>query len=285
MGSDDDMALSVVVMGRGLTSPGRRVVSWGYWDVHDWDDPTNLAIDPDIVHPGTREVLVLAPQHGHDASVVSAGAIASQRPDIKVRVEQTPYSVGALTRALERVPETWASPTAVHAGLHQALRETTLGAWLPSVTKLSVPAPSMRQHVSSWFGGSGFLAVRGEPGWVAKLPVQRWEPGQRLTRPSGAGDLECRTDGELPEPAIAALFQMGLASRPQRVLPAGDAEVVWGTSRAVEFVIGPATPVELGQPSGTCQVCREPVWGMTCPFCRIVLPGGTSARFTPGGTR
>lgn len=281
------MALSVVVMGRGLSTPGRRVVSWGHWDVHGWDDPTELAVDPDVVHPDVRQVLVLTPPEGLDASVVSAGTIASQRPDIQVRVEQTAFSAGAVSRALERVPDTWTSATQVHAGLHSALRDTILGAWLPSVTKLADPAPTMRQHVSSWFGGSGFLAVRGEPGWVAKLPVQRWEPSQRLTRPAGAGawEHECRTDGELPEPAIATLFQMGLTSRPQRVLPAGDAAAVWGTPRAVEFVITPGTALELDHPSGTCQVCGEQVWGRTCPFCRIVLPGGASARSAPGGLR
>ena len=108
------------------------------------------------------------------------------------------------------------------------LRADLEQAILTSVTKLADPAPTMRQHVSSWFGGAGFLAVRGEPGWVAKLPVQRWDPGQRLERPGAAGEYDCHTDGDLPEAAISTLFQMGLTSRPQRVLPYGDAAALPG---------------------------------------------------------
>lgn len=283
------MALSVVIMGRETGVVERRVTSWGYWNVHGWDDPTELAMDPYVLHPGTRQVLVLTPTAGYQASNASAAAIAAQRPDIQVRVEQTSASVGVLVRALERVSAHVTSPTVVHAALGGALRTTTWGAWLPSVSKLEEPLPTMRQHLSSWFGGEGFLAVRGESGWVTKLPIQRWEPGWRLPRPAasdgGAEEYTCAAAGELPEPAIAALFQMGLASRPQRRDQFGDAAAVWGSAKAVEFVITLGGPPDLGQPSGACKVCTEPVWGMTCPFCRIVLPGGTPAPTTPGGSR
>ena len=283
------MALAVVVMGQGLGAVDRRVTSWGYWDVHGWDDPTELALDPYVLHPGTRQVLVLTPRAGFQESNASAATIAAQRPDIQVRVEQTSASVGVLVRALERVPAHVTSPTVVHAAIRRGLRTTTWGAWLPSVTKLEKPQPTMRQHLSSWFGGEGFLAVRGEPGWVTKLPIQRWEPGWRLPRPAasdgGNEDYTCAAAGELPEPAIGALFQMGLTSRPQRRDPFGDAASVWGSPRAVEFVITPAGPPELGQPSGACKVCVEPVWGTTCPFCRIVLPGAMSVHNTPGDSR
>jgi hypothetical protein len=283
------VALSVVVMGRDPDAVGRQVTSWGYWDVHNWDDPTELATDPYVLHPDTRQVLVLAPAAGYHASTVATAAIAAQRPHIQVRVEQVSVSVGVLVRALERVPSTWTSPNLVHAALGVALRTTTWGAWLPSVTRLADPQPSMRQHVSSWFGGDGFFAVRGESGWVSKLPVQRWEPAQRLPRPAASGggpeEYACAAAGELPEPAIAALFQMGLASRPQRRAPFGDAAAVWGSAKAVEFVITPGGALEVGEPSGTCKVCAEPVLGTTCPFCRIVLSGGTPVHTTPGGTR
>jgi hypothetical protein len=283
------VALSVVIMGSEPGGFGRRVAPWGYWDVHGWDDPTELATDPYVLHPGTRQVLVLAPPAAYRASNASAATIAAQRPDIQVRVEQRPVSIGVLVRALERVPANVTSPTVVHAALGAALSTTTWGAWLPSVTKLEEPAPTMRQHLSSWFGGEGFLAVRGEPGWVGKLPIERWEPGHRLPRPPSSGggpeEYSCAAAGELPEPAIAALFQMGLASRPQRRDPFGDAAAVWGSDKAVEFVITPGGAPDLGQPSGACKVCAEPVWGTTCPFCRIVLPGGTLAHATPGGAR
>jgi hypothetical protein len=283
------MALSVVIMGRELGGFGRRVASWGYWDMHGWEDPSELALDPYVLHPGTRQVLVLTPPAGYRASTASAAAIAAQRPDIQVRVEQTSASVGVLVRALERVPSSWTSPTAVHAALGAALRTTTWGAWIQRVSKLEDPTPSIRQHLSSWFPGDGFLAVRGENGWVAKLPVQRWEAGQRLPRPAASEgapeEYACAAAGELPEPAIAALFQMGLSARPQRREPFGDAASVWGSAKAVEFVITPGGPLGLGQPTAACKVCDEPVWGMTCPFCRIVVTGGTPAHATPGGLR
>lgn len=284
------MVLSVAIMGRDLRTLGGQVTPWGFWDSHDWEDPTELALDRYVRHPSTRQVLVLTPPEGHAASAALTAVIAAVRPDIQTRVETTTVSVATLVRALERVPEAATSANLVHAALTSALRETTWGAWMPSVTRLGNPAPTMRQHISSFFGGEGFLAVRGEPGWVAKLPIQQWQPGQRLTRhaASGAGSqYDCHSFGELPEIAIAALFQMGLTVRPQRRDSWGDAAAVWGSEKAIEFVIAPEGAAQVGDPSGTCQVCEDPVWGMTCPFCRIVPTHGLDGRstITLGGTR
>ncbi|WP_162598678.1 hypothetical protein [Nocardioides gilvus] len=271
------MTLHVAVMGGNADEPDQHA-TWGSWGVRGVDDAAELASDGALASPDVREVLVLARQSDLSAARIAGATIAAVRPDVSVRVEAHRVSLGVLVRAMERVTTGPATSNALHASFSATLAATTWGAALPSVTKLARPTPSMYQHVQSWFsGGHGFIAVHGAPGWVARLPVRHLGPGQVLPRmqdvSAGGASLvhECVSFGELPEDAIAALFAMGLGTRPTRRAPVGDALTQWGHERAVEFVITPATAPSPGVPTGICGVCNQPVWGHACPFCRATV--------------
>lgn len=284
------MTLHVAVMGGPGEAPGGRSASWGSWAVHDVNDAAGLATDPAVTAAETVQVLVLAPEEALPAARIAAAAIAATRPDISVRVEGHPVSLGVLVRALESVTNGPTTANALHASFTAALGAATWGASLPSVAKLTRPAPSVWQHVQSWTSrGDGFIAVHGTPGWVARLPAGDIDPSRLLPRvqdaSTGGGALayECHSFGELPESAIAALFRMGLATRPTRRPALGDAEAVWGHEKAVEFVIAPSTPPSPGTPSGICGICDQPVWGQACPFCRSVVQSSQPRAATPQG--
>lgn len=265
------MTLFVSVLGHTPSTPLGGVSTWGSWRVLPAGDPTVLACEPGVLSPSTSQVLVLAPTGEADRARIAAATVGAARPDLAVRVESVPVSTALLVRAVELVPDVLTKATMVHASVAANIASLTWGAWLPSVAKLERPAPSLGQHVRSWFArGSGFLAVHGSPGWVARLPTQA-DPSRRLPRAAGTptGDLECHAFGELPEPAIATLFSMGLTVRPVRREPVDDPGVEWGSAKAVEIVVNPATPVVLPAPGGLCPACSQPVIGPFCPFCRI----------------
>jgi hypothetical protein len=268
------MTLFVSVLGRRPNAALGGFAQWGSWQVLSSGDPTVLANEPAVRNPETSHVLVLTPPSELDRARIAAATIGAARPDLAVRVEPVPASPALLVRAVERVPVVLTKATAVHASISVALGSLTWGAWLGSVAKLEKPAPSLGQHVSSWFArGAGYLAVHGSPGWVAKLPLPQVDPSQRLQRPAGApaagGDFECHAFGDLPESAIGTLFSMGLTSRPLRREPVAEVKDTWGTTKVVEFVINPVTPVGLPAPNGLCPACSEPVIGSFCPFCRV----------------
>jgi hypothetical protein len=280
------MALFVSVLGLRPQATLGGVADWGSWQVLASGDPTVLATDPAVLSPETRHALVLCPLSELDRARVAAAAIGATRPDLAVRVEPVPASPAAIVRAVERVPSVLIKATAVHASISAALDSLTWGAWLPSVARLDTPAPSLGQHVTSWFArGAGFLAVHGSPGWVAKLPAPQVDPARRLPRQQGPvpEEFECHAFGELPEHAIATLFSMGLTQRPVRRQPVADTRPAWGSAKAVEFVINPVTPIGLPAPAGLCPACSEPVIGLFCPFCRVAPTLGRRMPVEPQG--
>ncbi|WP_435743793.1 hypothetical protein [Nocardioides sp. SYSU DS0663] len=270
------MSLVVALMDEHPTGSFRGAALWGGWQMHPLTDPTTLALDSRVRTPQTTHLLVLTPTAGTRSAHLAASTVAAARPDLPVRVLSFPVSAAVLARAVELVPAGTSSATAVHASIVGSLQSMVWGAWLPSVAKLSRPSPTLRQHVQSWFAGrDGFLAVHGDPGWVAKLPVAEVEPDRRLRRVPApgltAGSYVCHAFGDMPEAAISALFSMGLPSRPLRREPLGDAGTAWGSAKAVEFVISlPVSAEALATTSSQrCPACAEPVWGATCPFCRV----------------
>lgn len=269
------MSLVVAVLAEQPSGSTGGSAPWGEWGLHPLSDPATLAADPAVRSEQTRHVLVLTPAGGAPQAQVAAATVAALRPELPVRVVAHPVSATVLARAVELVAPTVRSATAVHASIASTLGSLTWGAWLPSVTKLASPAPTVGQHVQSWFSGrDGFLAVHGDPGWVARLPVAELAPERRLRRvpaPGVVGAYECHAYGELPESAVAALFAMGVTTRPTRRPPIADPAPAWGTSAAVELVVSWPDAAELPAPDGSCPTCTEPVWGRACPFCRVVV--------------
>ncbi|CAI9415510.1 hypothetical protein [Nocardioides sp. T2.26MG-1] len=268
------MSLVVAIMSEHPAGSFRGPAPWGEWQIHPLTDPTVLATDLAVRTHQTSHVLVLSTTAATPAAQMAASTIAASRPDLPVRVLSFPVSPTVLTRAVELVPPGVTTATGVHDAIVAALDTVVWGAWLPTVAKLSRPAPTLRQHVRSWFAdANGYLAVHGEPGWVARLPIAELAPERRLRRVPAPGlvasSYDCHAYGELPEAAISALFSMGLAARPTRREPVADVAATWGTAKAVEFVISwPPAPVTLA-PTHRCPACEEPVSGGACPFCRV----------------
>jgi len=255
---------------------------WGTWQAYSASDVTGLATTPDVLSGGTDRLLVLVTRRLTGPASVMASLVAAMRPGLPVRVEALDASSTALSRVVELVSSLPLNANGVVASVQLTLESSTWGAWMQSVAGLNSPAPSVLQHVQSWSPGSnGFLAVGHPDPRVSRLPLQgpSGPSGPGASGAAGAGaaarrrkapaGLTCVADGELPELAIAALFLLGAESRPLIRAALEDHKAAWGSRRCVEFAITPAAARHPGAASQVCPVCQEPVWGRTCPFCRV----------------
>ena len=78
--------------------------------------------------------------------------------------------------------------------------------------------------------------------------------------------------GQLRESDPAAVQSQAGGSQSVLLTAVEDGKSQYGSSEAVELVRMPDTPaVQSSRPSGWCEVCRSPVWGEFCPFCRVAV--------------
>lgn len=287
------MSLYVAVAAEGAHGPSSQQAAWGAWGVHPVSEVTSLALAPEVVTGRAHKILVLVPPRLAPLAHRMASAVASTRPSIAVRVEAPKASLTALVQAVTLSATVRGSLNGAHASIRQTLEQTAWGAWLPSVARLSNPAPSLVQHVQSWLpGGQGYLAMAQPRGWVARLPLSPADVADvshRLSLSSALpangdsgdvvrqartprGEIQCVTDGDLPEAAIAALFALGADRRPLRREVRDDPKAAWGSKGAVEFAVSPGAPSDPGAPTGRCPTCAEALWGPACPFCRVRAP-------------
>ncbi|QNN54153.1 hypothetical protein [Nocardioides mesophilus] len=163
------------------------------------------------------------------------------------------------------------------------LREQIWSAvWLPSVSRLSTPAPSLGQHVRSWFGGPGFLAVHGDDARV--VPCRGTTLPDTQDAPPG-GVLMVADSGAPAWVVPAAMQAVGATSRID--YPSWrDPRDAFGVSACVELVVLPGDLDEAGatgsraaadpavaadsEASRECPGCGRRHHRPVCPYCRMV---------------
>lgn len=149
------------------------------------------------------------------------------------------------------------------------------GVWVPSVSRLADPQPSLGQHLRSWFGGPGFLAVAGEGSRVLGCRDATF-PEVAEVAPGGVLMV---ADTEAPAWVVpAAMTATGAAERTD--YPSWrDPRDAFGVPACVELVVVPADLEGLhGGPSRTssaatpCPGCARRHHRPVCPYCRMVRP-------------
>ncbi len=154
------------------------------------------------------------------------------------------------------------------------LRESLWSAvWLPSVTGLTSPTPSMLQHVRSWLPGSGFLAVAAPEPHVA---------------PASKGPIRgvpARPDAALLHSPLArptwVVDSVARALQPQSVNSVETIREqidVYGTEAAVEMVAVPVAFASTSRPDPdrvvACVACGARHARRHCPVCKMSAPAG-----------
>ena len=143
-------------------------------------------------------------------------------------------------------------------------------AWLGSVSGLSVPAPSIGQHLASLTPGSAFgVSSYPEPS-VHK--VGRDGPGvplPELHRPTRLAVSDHGGDVGWVQAVNAALGNLEV----REVEPTPNGPSWWGSGKLVESVAYPVDPAGLAAEllaatnPWTCRWCRETIARSPCPLC------------------
>lgn len=183
-------------------------------------------------------------------------------------VSGPPLAVG-VTAALLTDPSATPDAHAQFALLDHLRSRLWSAVWLPSVTRLTSPPPTVLQHLRSWLPGGGFLAVSGRPGAVLKAgsaPVRGLPDGPR------GGALMVADNGA---PAWVREFLVSVL-QPASELDCTtwrDPRDVYGVGESAEFV---AVPADLHDPSVVADARRTECAGCgrahpraVCPFCQM----------------
>jgi len=151
------------------------------------------------------------------------------------------------------------------AQMQQLVPAAWSGVWMRNVAGLVEPRPSFAQHVRSLMpGGAGYLATLTPKMRVVALPASGLAaapvvPGSTLI-----------VGGTLRESELAAVQRQAGVSQSVVLPVVEDGKSQYGSPDAVELVwMQDASALFSGGPAGHCKVCRSPVWGAFCPFCRV----------------
>jgi hypothetical protein len=197
------------------------------------------------------------------AMAVAANLLTGRLPHLQVSTSTwrtTTLSLAALSAQVHEVAE---SAHEAVAQMQRLVPAAWSGVWMPRVTGLTEPRPTFGQHLRSMMPGpAGFLATLTPHMQVTRLQLSGAAPvvpGSTMV-----------VGGHLHESDLDAVLRQAGVSR-SVVLPAiEDGKSQYGSSDAVELVWLPeASAGQPGRPEGSCAVCRGPVWGQFCPFCRV----------------
>ncbi|CAN5247975.1 hypothetical protein BH23ACT9_BH23ACT9_10750 [soil metagenome] len=151
-------------------------------------------------------------------------------------------------------------------------------AWVPSVTGLRAPAPTVWQHARSMApGGSWLVSSWPEPG------IHRLGSGDLPALPSPAqevGVVVADLDGDLTWITPTVMAHMPAAVGVQ-VEPPADSAAWWGCRRVTQVVVYPRSVEQLARAlrghldPGPCGWCRRTVGSRICPWCELPRNGLT----------
>lgn len=236
-------------------------------------DPFALAMAAEADPAGHVLVVGFA---GQEQTVRTLASLAVARwPELRVAWRVTPLgALAAATAAAVAVRAELSPAVAVHY-FDSVLGGMWSAAWLPSVSRLHDPAPSLGQHLRSWVpGGSGYLVVHGPATAVLALRSAKTELVVGSSVPSGARYL-LLVGGDAPPGVTERVAQLTGTPRVRPVANLVDSRERYGVAQAVEYarllVPEEAEPERRVVLSGECPACSLPQATSTCPFCHATV--------------
>jgi hypothetical protein len=218
-----------------------------------------------LTRDGLEHVIFIGRAAHAPSMAVAANLLTGRLPDLQLNTSTWRTTTLSLAALSAQVHEATESAQEAVAQMQRLVPATWSAVWMPSVTGLTEPRPSFGQHLRSM--------MPGRPGYLATLtPRMQVAPLQ----PTGGAPIvpgsTLIVGGRLREGDLDAVQRQAGVSH-SVVLPAvEDGTSQYGSSEAVELVSMPeASGVQGGGAAGWCQVCRSPVWGEFCPFCRVAV--------------
>lgn len=253
----------------------------------DRDQPSPDASQaPQLVHhrvsdlaslPGLLARLPDPPSHvlvvgerRHAALLGRASSMVSAVTGWPVATRALPHGPLAVRRLAAHAAALDLPPTHVVAAFDSAAEGTFSAGWVPGVARLTAPAPSLRQHLRSWFpGGSGFLVEHAPEVRVTAVGAASQDDAAPADRSVPRSVLAVSSTG-LPDAALRLAQRLAGTREWVGVPPLEGSAERYGTAAAVELVALPAASPRLPEAGAlpSCRVCGLPVLQPACPFCR-----------------
>jgi hypothetical protein len=220
-------------------------------------------------------VLAIVPQWLGGEGLLRLQMVQSALDEERLTIHETPLPplAAAVLASLASAVAPHLPSTGVLASLLPELEgELHVFTWLGSVSGLSVPTPSLGQHLASLTPGSAFgVSSYPEPS-VARLGRDGAGPGvplPQIARPSRLAISDHGGDRSWIDRVNHALG--GLQMR--EVEPTPNGAKWWGTGKLTESVAYPVDVEALGAEltvaaaPWTCRWCREQIARSPCPLC------------------
>jgi hypothetical protein len=218
-------------------------------------------------------VLAIVPQWLKGDGLLRLQMVESALDDERLTIHETPLpplAASVLASLASAVAPHLPSRGVLVSLLPELEAELHVFTWLGSVSGLSVPAPTIGQHMASLSPGSAFgVSSYPEPS-VHKLGREgAGIPLPRIERPSRLAVSDHGGNVDWVQTVNAALG--GLEVRMVEPTPGGPGW--WGTGKLVESVAYPVDvprlAVELAQAADPwrCRWCRELIARSPCPMC------------------
>lgn len=249
----------------------------------------------DIRHPDAVETMLAGFAQGGDTTVVtcSIGDVEQVRtlltytsirnPGFRAALEPlpgSPLAVGVVSSLADDLNDPDGDTLAWQISALDYLRARIWSAvWLPSVSGLTTPSPSLLQHLRSWLPGSGFLAVHGNDA----------EQGGRVltARHAPITGLEPRPDVALlhstlqhPTWIVTAVATALSAQSVSDVSTVREQIDTYGTTQAIELLGVPASFHSDTKPDpasiNVCAACGARHARAACPLCGMTAPAESS---------
>lgn len=176
----------------------------------------------------------------------------------------------AVVAALVNDPDGSRDPAAQLAMLDELRAQVWSAVWLPSVAKLHHPQPSLAQHVRSWLGGAGFLAVHTPRPRVLRCSGTT---APRLDDVPADGALMVADSGS-PSWVLPALADATGAEQRTDIAGWRDPRDAYGVPSCAELVVVPHQLATVPVPvdARECPACGNRHGRRTCPWCRMTVP-------------
>ena len=245
----------------------------------------------DIRHPDAVETMLAGFAHGGDTPIVTCSVddvehvrtlltyTSIRMPGFRAALEPlpgSPLAVGVVSSLADDLTDPDGDTLAWQVSALDYLRARIWSAvWLPSVSGLTTPSPSVFQHLRSWLPGSGFLAVHGNG---------TSRGGTVLTaRHAPITGLEPRPDVALLHSTLQhPTWVVSAVATALESLSVSDVSTVreqidtYGTTEAVELLGVPASFHVDTKPDPhsviTCNACGTRHARTTCPLCGMASP-------------
>jgi len=181
----------------------------------------------------------------------------------------SPLAVGVVSSLVDDIGTTDDDALPWQLSALDYLREHLWSAvWMPKVSGLTHPAPSLAQHLRSWLPGSGFLAVSSPTPSVlkaGKAPIAHLEPR--------TGSALIHSPLASPTWVVSAVTEALSPQSVSEVTTVREQVDEYGTADVVEFIAAPLVFHAESRPTAdrvvTCPACGVHHARSVCPVCRM----------------